>query len=473
MSVIELHDVYDQLLDRLVDASGVSRDILASVLVRMMVRAPDDVPRADIAKGTMLLRPTTLNAGAVSKTVAALVDAGLLTDGALQADQRRAGRPIKPLRLGSDRWGLAGIKVVYEDGSATGLTGVVTTLRGDILIKLESELSEEAALETVAEGMRVLAGRLRDALVEEDAGLEGGPRELLGVGIAHGGHIHDGHVIGATHLGIGSGVAFDLATPVREELGVPVVVDNTVNVLATREIYRPVYPDPNIAFVAVFDDGVGASLILNGHVYRGAEGMAAEPGHQVVQGASEPTPDLRERDGKPGFDDPCHCGQSGHVDCYAVPTRLRAEVCGGSFAAAAEMGARDEQGELTRAGWAFKRGGEALGQGVASIINVVNPSRVVLLLPPALGQVDIGSGTAAGAYRRAVEDAVTRHSFSTGAQVARADGRSLTVHVLDPPDIPELGAKCAAIRAFDTFIEHARGRDGCRPPRRHRAHPAA
>ncbi|MCY1240098.1 hypothetical protein D9M72_529300 [compost metagenome] len=56
---------------------------------------------------------------------------------------------------------------------------------------------------------------------------------------------------------------------------------------------------------------------------------------------------------------------------------------------------------------------------------------------------------------------MTSESFSTGAKDARAAGDFLTVEPLDPNEVGFIGAHSAALRAFDAFVSHARGRDGC------------
>jgi hypothetical protein len=90
---------------------SVSKNVLARVLVRVMISAPRDVARADIAKGTMLAKPSMLNQSAVSKAVACLVEHGLVTQYSSRSDpEERAGRPVIPLSLGSSTWALMGIK---------------------------------------------------------------------------------------------------------------------------------------------------------------------------------------------------------------------------------------------------------------------------------------------------------------------------------------------------------------------------
>ncbi|MET3937024.1 ROK family protein [Arthrobacter sp. OAP107] len=465
MTAFPPHQAFDEILEDLVRASGVSRSVLASVLVRAMVVAPDDAVRADIARGTMLGRPRALNPSAVSRAVASLVDLGLLSEGPLQSDKdKRAGRPVKPIRLGSRRWGLLGIKIVHANSRPTALSGVIMTLRTDVLVEKHVKLPKSATFRNVAEHVQKLVQKLEQQLAQ-DMGEEA-PRRMLAAGVEVASHVKEGVLIGATHMGLPIDTDYDLLGALRERLHLPVVVDNDVNVLAVRELYRSVYKERDIAIIAVFTDGVGGALIVDGRVYRGGGGMAAEPGHQKVHirfgedahAAGAATP------GSPsGFAAPCHCGKAEHVDCYSVPARILAEIPNAkSFAEAAESPGRLATGELTRAGWAFSVGGEALGQAVASLVNIVNPSRVVLVLPASLSPHDAAPGSAAREYLHAAENAVTEYSFSMGANDARAGLSALTVEVLDEEDVRKVGARSAAIRAFDAFIAHARGLDECK-----------
>jgi hypothetical protein len=84
---------------------------------------------------------------------------------------------------------------------------------------------------------------------------------------------------------------------------------------------------------------------------------------------------------------------------------------------------------------------------------VLNPGRLLLLLPPELAAAD--PGTAAAVYRKAVEEAVNE-VFSTGANDARGGRDQLTVQSLDYRNIHLLGARAAAIRVLDQFLEDLR-----------------
>lgn len=467
------HAMYDDLLRAMERDSSVSRNVLARVLVRVMISAPEDVARADIAKGTMLAKPSMLNQSAVSKAVACLVDHGMVTQYGSRSDpEERAGRPIIPLSLGSSKWALMGIEVVHRNDEPVKLYGVVTEMRVDkdlnFLAELEKPL-EGVTFRTVAEKIK----EMHDDLLSELSP----PRKLFGVGVEVASHVNEGVVIGATHVGLSTGETFDLLTPLQDLLKVPVVIDNDVNVLAVRQTYKP-HAERHVSVVAVLNDGVGGSLIIDGHVYRGGGGMAAEPGHHSV--INLPMPPLRERSKTIGlgFGHPCHCGRTCHVDCYAVPARLAAEL-GTTLAEAGREPARDSSGRLTRGASVFRTGGEALGQGVAGIINTVNPSRVILILPADLARADtetqdvtrplgaheivgrVEPGTAAAEYLDGVEVAVTAYSFSRGAADARAGRRHLTVQVLNSEQMEQQGALGAAIRVLDAFVMHARQRDRC------------
>lgn len=468
------HAMYDDLLKDMEQSSSVSKNVLARVLVRVMISAPQTVARADIAKGTMLAKPSTLNQSAVSKAVACLAEHGLVTQYNYRSDpEERAGRPIIPLSLGSSTWALMGITVVHKDDKPVKLHGVVTDMRVDkdlsFLAELERPL-EDVTFSTVADNIKQLHDDLLSALTT--------PRKLFGVGVGVASHVDEGVVIGATHVGLSTGETFDLLTPLQDLLQVPVVIDNDVNLLAVRQTYKP-QAERHVSVIAVLNDGVGGSLIIDGHVYRGGGGMAAEPGHQTVINLPKlPSPERLNTNGW-GFDHPCHCGMPSHVDCYAVPTRLTAEL-GTTLAEAGRKPARDpSSGQLTRPASVFRTGGEALGQGIAGVINTVNPSRVVLILPGDLARADtqtqdaMGSkgddeivgraepGTAAAEYLEGVEAAVTAYSFSRGAVDARAGGRRLTVQVLNPAQIDQQSALCAAIRILDAFVMHALERDRC------------
>ena len=173
-------------------------------------------------------------------------------------------------------------------------------------------------------------------------------------------------------------------TPLRDllqaELGVPVAVDNDANVAALGEWrFGAGQGCASLLYVTV-STGIGGGWILGGRIWSGADGMAGEIGHIVVRpgGAA------------------CVCGKAG---C------LEAEACGPAIAAAAQAAVRGDarvgvrllaltggrteaitaqhvaraaaEGD-TLAQAVLDRAAQALGAGLGTAINLMNPERVCL-----------------------------------------------------------------------------------------------
>lgn len=153
----------------------------------------------------------------------------------------------------------------------------------------------------------------------------------------------------------------------REQLGVPVFVDNDATCAALAEAY-----DDDGRLVArhlvmfTVGTGVGGGIVIGGRVYRGATGAAAEIGHTVV-GA-----DLRRAPFAHGDDFP----QPGTLESLASGSALNeiARECGvapGRVIGAARGG---DAGAIA----AIELLGRRLGLGIANAINTFDPDQVVV-----------------------------------------------------------------------------------------------
>ena len=94
--------------------------------------------------------------------------------------------------------------------------------------------------------------------------------------------------------------------PIRERFaaryGAPVWVDNDVNVLALGEWRSGVAAGHDDVVVVKIGTGIGAGIISDGHLHRGAQGSAGDVGHIQVD------------------DDPtvvCRCGNIGCLEALA------------------------------------------------------------------------------------------------------------------------------------------------------------
>ncbi|MEU4615215.1 ROK family protein [Streptomyces umbrinus] len=145
--------------------------------------------------------------------------------------------------------------------------------------------------------------------------------------------------------------------------------------------------------------------------YRGTHGMAGELGHIPV-GFSHPNSKIKCRCQSPGC-------LEGATAPYAIARKLAEEGISGAFDAAVP----DVTTSGGRIRTAFDRAGEALGRAIATLINLFNPSAIVLIGPQALvgtpetfrNGADAAQEGATGLYMRAVERTINDHAFSTSA----------------------------------------------------------
>lgn len=164
----------------------------------------------------------------------------------------------------------------------------------------------------------------------------------------------------------------ELADAVRERLGVPVLLENEVNLAAVAELRAGAPDTQDGSFVLLWlGGGVGAAVVLDGRLRRGVSGGAGEVGFLPLSA----TGDL------PTASD-CDKGYHGMVGSRAVCALAREHGVG------CGPGRPDAQGaaEAVRAARAAGAAGEAflaeLGRrialGAAAVCAVLDPGRVVL-----------------------------------------------------------------------------------------------
>lgn len=154
----------------------------------------------------------------------------------------------------------------------------------------------------------------------------------------------------------------------QNRLNRSVIIEKDTNIAALGEYYFGQHKEyKNLIYITV-STGVGAGIIINGKLCRGANGGAAEIGHMVV---------------KPNGDK-CGCGRYGCLEAVASGTAIarQAQVKGLFPDSMENMGSR-EVGDLARQGnkLAIAILDEALdylANGVANIVNIFNPDIVVL-----------------------------------------------------------------------------------------------
>ena len=339
------------------DGAETPSDLDARRHVLHAVRVLGARSRNDVATATGLGR------AAVGQRLAELAAAGLIEDAG--SGPSTGGRPPRRLRFRAE----AG-HILVADLGATSIDVAVADLSSGIL----AHRAEEA---DIAAGPHRVLERVESLFDELGREVPAGFGPLWGIGIG---------VPGPVDFSAGRPVSPPIMPgwdghPIRERLsqrhGVPVWVDNDVNIRALGEWRRGIaMGHRNVVWIKV-GTGIGAGLISNGVVHRGADGAAGDVGHVPVVDEGVV----------------CRCGNIGCLEALAG---------GGALARDAEMAARsgrslwlaealERDGVLTAKSVALgashgdavcvellQRSARLIGHMLATVVNLLNPSLVVI-----------------------------------------------------------------------------------------------
>jgi predicted NBD/HSP70 family sugar kinase len=336
-----------------VDRQHVRRHNLSLVL--RQVSSPGAHSRASVAGATGLTRAT------VSSLVDDLIRRGLVKEVGL-ADERRMGRPATMLEPDGSRVVAIGIEI--DVGAlyvvAIDLAGRVVHQRRRVL---GGSLEFDPLLSRLVEEIRVATRRVE---------AEGGRVAGLSVAVPGIADVGRGLVVRAPNLGWRN-------VPLRDRLvarlgaDVPIVVDNEANLGALAELRTPQMAGVGHLVYLLAVSGVGAGVVIDGAVFRGASGAAGEFGHTTVK-----------PDGAP-----CACGSRG---CWETVIGLRAllqatvpDLADALLADTRRSLEQKVQAVIDRAKVGDRTAlaglrsfGRWLGLGLANVIDTCNPEVIVL-----------------------------------------------------------------------------------------------
>jgi glucokinase len=217
---------------------------------------------------------------------------------------------------------------------------------------------------------------------------------------------------------------FDVVGFVQHSLPVPVLVDNDVNIMALGE-WAGFWPDiDDLLFIKVAT-GIGSGIISSGHLQRGADGTAGDLGHvRIARGEGVV----------------CRCGNIGCLEALASGAAVARSLAaqGVDASKGADVVALAAQGNLT-AIQALRQAGRDIGEVLATCVNLLNPSVIVLGGSMAAAGEHIMAGVREVVYHRSPPLATTnlRIVLSRAGERAAVMGASQLVsqHVLSPAGI--------------------------------------
>ncbi|MFG2721714.1 ROK family protein [Streptomyces sp. NPDC048416] len=306
------------------------------------VRAHSPLSRADVAGRVGLTR------AAVSSLVDELIERGALTE-APAAASGRVGRPGRALTI-SDH-GPAGLGL--EIG-ATHLGACVVDLRGKARLwrRVEQPNADRPAAQVLAEAAALAAEAEAEATT---LGLRVQGRVIAVPGVVPN---HPGGLVErAPNLGWHS-VRIAHHWPDQNTVPEP---ENEANLGALAEYWNAEQPVETFVHVSA-ETGIGAALIIDGRLFRGARGFAGELGHIPVQ------PDGPR----------CTCGSRGCLEQYAGKAAVLAEAGLGRHSDPVALLAERAGAGHAPTLRALDRAGNALGLALASAVDLIDPDALVL-----------------------------------------------------------------------------------------------
>ena len=410
---------------------------LNRLLILNGVRVSGPITRVAVAHRTGLSRTT------VSSIVDELLADNLLFEGKTVEAAPTGGRRATLLHFNADAGYVIGV-----DLGRSHLTLLLTNLAGQIIARrsgpFDASLGPEICLQHVI-------ADLMDFTAEHHVGWH----QIIGVGLGIPGPMDAASRMLVRPPRMPGWDQFDIRAVMERACKVPIYLDNDANMGARGESqYGAARNVEFMAYVKVAT-GIGCGLIMNGDIYRGAGGTAGELGHvtiddngplcdcgnrgclEVVAGAAAVTmaaardvyPDSSGAgDGNDSHDS--HDSHDGHdsVDSAAAGPRRAGPLDVADVVQAALAGDTVAQEAIERAGY-------HIGIALAGLVNIFNPSLILL----------DGSMARAGEFLLGpIRQGIARRSLAASSAATRIE-------------MAQLGDNAIALGAVAKVIEAAFG----------------
>jgi glucokinase-like ROK family protein len=385
--------------------------------VASLVSVLDSVRKAGASTRPEISRLTGLGRNVVTQRTSQLIEAGLLAEGKLGPST--GGRAPRELRFVAE----AGTVLVAELG-ATSVAVAAADLSGRLIAQDEEPGDVTAGPSVTLNRVTELFAQLL-ARLPKDTDVWG-----IGVGLPGPVEFESGRPIAPPIMPGWDG--YDVRGHF-DHFGAPVWVDNDVNLMALGELrHGTASGEQDLIFVKI-GSGIGAGLVSQGRLHRGAQGCAGDIGHISVVDHSDII---------------CRCGQAGCLEAIAGGYALardgtRAAQAGTSpvLRDALAEGAITAQTVIRAAGHGdpvavdlVAGSARLVGESLARIVNFFNPSLIL-----------IGGGVAAAGDRYLAD--IRQTIFARSLPLA-----TRTLRILPAPLSDFSGLRGAAFMVLDELF---------------------
>jgi len=316
--------------------------------VLLALREHGRTSQADIARATGLSRTT------VSKVVAELKGTGLIDVLEVRSSVPRSthgGRPSVHLGLRDTSKAVVGIDFGHSHVQVA-VADVAHNVLAERLCALDVDHRATEALD--------MSARMVDEVLGE-AGVR--RADVMGAGIGIPGPVDRarGTVGSSTILPGWTGLR--IAAEMEARLGLPVEIENDANLGTLAELtWGAGRGCTNFAYIKAAT-GVGAGIVIDGRLLRGASGTAGEIGHTTLDESGAL----------------CYCGNRGCLETVASGPAI-IHLVGDRDGVRLTLGGVIElaaQGDV-RCRRALSDAGRQIGIAIAGLCNLINPERVVV-----------------------------------------------------------------------------------------------
>lgn len=329
---------------------------LALILHALRTDAP--LSRASLAS------KTGLNKATVSSIVRDLLEKGWVRELGVSGEQTEVGRPAIDLAPNPEAGVFIGAEINVD---------FISIIIANFAIEVISRRFESTVQ---LHSQQAILDRFLFLLRETVAQVNMSRRRLFGIGIGVPGlvDVAEGSLLFAPNLNWRD---VPLRSLVQDLVEAPVFVMNEANLAALGERYFGAGRDSNYMLYVSSGIGLGGGIVSNGHLVEGATGFAGEVGHMTVE----------------RFGLPCNCGNYGCWETVASQRALFRRIEEAIDRGQESLLCEATGGDLTRlditrivqaaqagdavAREALEETGVWLGIGMAGLINVLNPQRVV------------------------------------------------------------------------------------------------
>lgn len=328
---------------------------LSAVLTCLRQNAP--LARAALAD------MTGLNKATITRLVREMIAHGFVRETGLQSSV--TGRPSILLEMDPEAGYIIGARLDVDYS-----TVILTNFAAEILWRREETHTPKDDQSLIQDNLLKL---IQEAVQQAPAN----GRPILGLGLSMPGlvDVASGSLLFAPNLGWRN---VPVKSWLAEAFTFPVYVDNEANLAALGESFFGAARHCDYVLYINITAGVGAGIVLNQRILPGTSGLAGEVGHMTINPEGPR----------------CNCGNYGcweiYISAQSVFNRVQAAIQAGQPSDLAAVVQRDfdrsavplvvaaaAKGDLAARG-ALDETSRYIGIGIASLINTLNPKRVVL-----------------------------------------------------------------------------------------------